>query len=119
MSKSVALAWGLLILVPIGGLAFTFYTIGSESPDPSQSKEAWDAHFDYMRTVMFSTQGVMLATLASYIVYLFKTKHVPKGKKALWAVVLFMGNIFAMPIFWYHYIWKPASEAHRHSTSAT
>ena len=26
--------------------------------------------------------------------------------KALWAIVLFLGNIFAMPVYWYLYIWK-------------
>jgi hypothetical protein len=41
-----------------------------------------------------------------YIRYLFKTDTVPKDKKALWAVVLFLGNMISMPIFWYLYVWK-------------
>ena len=44
--------------------------------------------------------------LAIYITYLFKTDVVPKDKKALWAVVLFLGHMIAMPIFWHLYIWK-------------
>lgn len=44
--------------------------------------------------------------LAFYIVHLFKTARVPKEQKALWAVVLFLGNAIAMPVYWYFYIWQ-------------
>jgi hypothetical protein len=49
--------------------------------------------------------------LVSYIVYLFKTEYVPTDKKALWAVVLFMANMFAMPVFWVLYVWQPINGA--------
>ncbi len=42
--------------------------------------------------------------------YLFKTDVVPQDKKALWAVVLFLGNMISMPIFWYLYIWTKLKE---------
>ena len=41
-----------------------------------------------------------------YIVYLFKTDRVPKDKKALWAAVIFLGHMFAIPVFWYFYVRK-------------
>ena len=44
--------------------------------------------------------------LVIYLVYLFKTDRVAQDKKALWAVVLFMGHMIAMPIFWYLYMWR-------------
>jgi len=44
--------------------------------------------------------------MAFYIVHLFKTERVSTDKKALWAIVLFMGNMFAMPVYWYLYIWR-------------
>ena len=46
-----------------------------------------------------------------YIVNVFKNERVEKDKKALWAVVLFLGNVVAMPIYWYLYIWKAVPEA--------
>jgi hypothetical protein len=56
----------------------------------------------------------MVALLVIYIVHVFKTDRVPQDKKALWAVVLFLGNMLAMPVYWYFYIWPaqvpPASE---------
>lgn len=51
--------------------------------------------------------------LIYYISYLFKTPLVPNDKKSLWAIVLFMGNVIAMPVFWYHHVWTPARNANR------
>ncbi len=44
--------------------------------------------------------------LAIYICNVFKNDRVATDKKALWAVVLFFGNMIAMPIYWYLYIWR-------------
>jgi len=44
--------------------------------------------------------------LTYYIVDLFRTTRIPNDMKALWAVVLFFGNIISMPIYWYLFIWK-------------
>ena len=49
-----------------------------------------------------------MALMGFYIVYLFRTTVVPADKKTLWAVVLFMASMVAMPVFWYLYLWKPA-----------
>jgi hypothetical protein len=55
--------------------------------------------------------------MAIYIYHLFNTERVPNDKKALWAVVLFLGAFFAMPVYWYLYIWcdvaKPVSAPER------
>jgi hypothetical protein len=54
----------------------------------------------------FLTMIEIFVLLAIYIVDVFKTDRVPQDKKALWAVVLFLGNMIAMPIYWYLYIWR-------------
>lgn len=61
------------------------------------------------------TMLLMMVLIAVYIVHLFKTDRVPQDKKSLWAVVLFLGNAIAMPIYWYLYIWRRPEEppAHR------
>jgi energy-coupling factor transporter transmembrane protein EcfT len=46
-----------------------------------------------------------------YIIYLFRTRNIPKEKKGLWLAVLFFANILAMPFFWYVYVWKTSSPA--------
>jgi hypothetical protein len=44
--------------------------------------------------------------IAIYIRHIFKTEEVRQDKMALWAVVIFCGNMIAMPVYWYLYIWK-------------
>lgn len=52
------------------------------------------------------TMIVIIALLVTYIVHLFNNDRVPKDQKALWAIVLFLGNTIAMPIYWYLFIWN-------------
>lgn len=49
--------------------------------------------------------------LIIYVRYLFKTDRVAQDKKTLWAVILFLGNMIAIPVFWYLHMWRPANEA--------
>ncbi len=43
--------------------------------------------------------ALMLGLTVFYIVHVFRTDRVPADKKALWAVVLFLGNLLAMPFY--------------------
>jgi len=52
------------------------------------------------------TMLLVVVLLVIYIVYVFQSDRVPQDLKALWAVVLFLGNAVAMMVFWYIYIWK-------------
>lgn len=44
-----------------------------------------------------------------YMVNVFRNDRVDKDKKVLWAVVLFLGSMIAMPVYWYLYIWREAT----------
>jgi ABC-type polysaccharide/polyol phosphate export permease len=55
------------------------------------------------------TMLLMFGLTAFYIVNVFRNDRIKNDMKALWAVVLFMGNFIAMPIYWYLYIWKDPS----------
>ena len=48
----------------------------------------------------------MIGLTIFYIVNVFRNDKVNKDMKVLWAAVLFMGSIIAMPIYWYLYIWR-------------
>jgi hypothetical protein len=52
------------------------------------------------------TMLVIMGLTIFYMVDVFRNERIDKDKKVLWAVVLFLGNIIAMPIYWYLYIWK-------------
>jgi hypothetical protein len=65
--------------------------------------------FPIAMTIVFALHFLTIiwiwALIAFYMVNVFKNHRVDQDKKALWAVVLFMGNVFAMPVYWYLYIW--------------
>jgi len=46
----------------------------------------------------------VVGLLVFYVVDLFRNPRVPSESRTLWAVVLFLGNIVAMPIYWALYI---------------
>ena len=52
------------------------------------------------------TMLLMIGLLIFYITNVFRNDMVTKDKKILWVVLLIFGNMIAMPIYWYIYIWK-------------
>lgn len=52
------------------------------------------------------TMLIIAALLTFYLVNLFRNKRIDNNMKALWAVVMFMGSLFALPVYWYLFIWK-------------
>lgn len=55
------------------------------------------------------TMFIIIALITFYVVYLFTTDRIRQDKKALWAVVLFLGHILAMPVFFVLYVWPEES----------
>jgi hypothetical protein len=57
------------------------------------------------------TMLLIFGLMVFYIVNVFGNDRIKPDMKALWAIVLFMGNAFAMPIYWYLYIWRDDPKA--------
>jgi hypothetical protein len=51
-------------------------------------------------------KGSVVALLGYYVPHLFRTDRVPADHKALWGVVLLLGSVVSMPVYWYLYIWQ-------------
>ena len=105
MKRGAAILLAVATVLPVMYMFYFVSMIGS--PAGHLTAEQSRAQFEVLFRLHLGTMGLMFVLLLVYIVYLFKTEHVPKDKKALWAVVLFMGNIIAMPVFWFLYVWKP------------
>jgi len=43
---------------------------------------------------------------AVYIGHIYRTGAIPRDKKPLWIFAIICGNMIAMPVYWYLYIWK-------------
>jgi hypothetical protein len=57
------------------------------------------------------TMLLVMGLTIFYIVNVFRNDRVIKDKKTLWAVVLFLGNVMVMPVYWYLYIWPSGKDS--------
>ena len=62
--------------------------------------------FGYYSWAPFLGMLLLLVTLSVFIADVFKNNKVKKDLKAVWVIILLMGNLIAMPIYWYLYIWR-------------
>jgi len=53
---------------------------------------------------------LFLVTLGVFITDVFKNNKVKNDLKAAWVIVLLIGNLIAMPIYWYLYVWKDGKQ---------
>ena len=58
----------------------------------------------------FLTMLILFGLLIFYVVNVFRNALIESDKKVLWLIVIFFGNIIAMPVYWYIHIWKPLLE---------
>ncbi len=105
--KAIALAvftaWPLLYIVLF---FFTMLAVVMSGFSGLGHASGLPAIFLIIFPLHFLTMLEIVVLLVIYIRHVFTTDRVPQDKKALWAVVLFLGNIIAMPIYWYLYIWR-------------
>jgi hypothetical protein len=80
-------ASGIAALAPIAGFATAFFV-----------SQEW-----FPTLVTAVVVGGWLITFA-FMAYALASSAVPKPKRGLWAAVLFFGNMFAVPFFWFWYI---------------
>ena len=108
MGKVAAALLGVATVMPIIYLAYFFYwaTTSFMSGEVSIARDSDDFHRFF--ALHIGTMVLIFCLLAFYVRYLFRTDRVPKDKRALWAAVLFLGNMISMPVFWYLYVWKDA-----------
>jgi len=113
MSKTTKLLLGLATIWPFVYMILFFITIFSvvlfsRGADPGAGPPPLIALIFPLHIL---TMLVIMGLTIFYMVNVFKNERVVKDQKVLWAVVLFLGNVLAMPIYWYLYIWKEASPA--------
>ena len=103
-STPLRLVAGVITLAPFAYLIYFMNYMESFLPSHPVSADEFDRFFRIHMTATLAS----FVLIGGYIIYLFRTDRVPQPKKALWAVVLFIGNMIAMPVFWYLYV-RPAS----------
>jgi hypothetical protein len=107
MKKPVKVLLGLATLWPFSYLIPFFTVIFSTVVFmPSSGEPGPPPLIALILPLHLFTMLAVMALMVFYIVNVFRNDRVDNDKKALWAVVLFMGNMIAMPIYWYLYVWR-------------
>ena len=110
MKKPTKVFLGLLTLWPFAYLILFFFVIVSTIVFAPGTGEAGPPPLiALILPLHLLTMLLVMALMVFYIVNVFKNNRVDKDKKVLWAVVLFLGSMLAMPVYWYIYIWKDAA----------
>jgi hypothetical protein len=111
MSKTVKILLGIATLWPIMYMflflafflyMFTTFAVAAHHPHAAGPPDMYFLIFPVHILTIFW----IFALTAIYVVNIFKNDRVSKETKALWAVVIFLGNMLAMPVYWYLFIWR-------------
>ncbi|MFO8101939.1 MAG: hypothetical protein R6U37_07235 [Dehalococcoidia bacterium] len=97
--------WPVLYFFLFMILAFTMLSaILDDEEELSGSAKALGTVLIYL---FYPTVILMLSLIFNFIFYyVFRSHRVPRENRILWSVLLVSINIFALPIFWYSYIWE-------------
>ncbi len=107
MSKSKKIVLGIATIWPILYMVFFFLVFSQIFMSfSSGSMKEPPAGFFLIFPLHFFTIILMFILIFIYIKNVFRNDRVAQDKKALWAVCLFLGNMIAMPIYFYLYIWR-------------
>jgi hypothetical protein len=104
----IATIWPFIYLVVffIVFIGIFIYSVSMRSQSGANSSDLPGLGFMVFFALHLITMLWILALTIFYVINVFQNDRVDKDKKTLWAVVIFLGNIFAMPIYWYLYIWR-------------
>lgn len=114
MSKNKKIILGIATIFPIAYMIFFFLFIFFQIfiTFPSEPTNGPPAVLMLIFPLHFLTMILSFILIFIYIKNVFGNENISQDKKPLWAVVLFLGNFVAMPIYWYLYIWKESEETH-------
>jgi heme/copper-type cytochrome/quinol oxidase subunit 2 len=120
MKKSTRILLGIATIWPIVYMIFfftvIFIAIFSASHDGSFEGSALPALLMVIFPLHILTVILVMGLTIFYIVNVFRNDRVDKDKQILWTILLFMGSIIVMPVYWYLYIWSERKEPSFDST---
>ena len=87
--------FGMMLLLPSGN---------GQAAQPESA--AIPIGFIGIFVVHIFTMFVIIGLMAFYIVQVFRTDRLDQSMKIMWTVLICMLGMFAMPVFWYLYIWR-------------
>jgi hypothetical protein len=105
----IATVWPIayMFLFVVGMFAMVVLLPHSDgsTPPPQPGSPFFPLAFLGIFAAHILTMLVIVGLMAFYIVRIFKTP-MEEAMKIMWTVLICMFGVFAMPVFWYLYIWR-------------
>ncbi|HET7024702.1 MAG TPA: hypothetical protein VFI39_05815 [Gemmatimonadales bacterium] len=99
-NRLLAAALGFLSVFPLAAVPLFLYVLfpqAEASPTPITSS--------FMIDSVLLVIAAFLA-MAIFIAFVWRSRRVPRADKRLWSLLIIVGSLFTMPVFWFLYIWK-------------
>jgi len=111
-TKGTRILIGIATLWPPIYFALFIASIGVAfaSAGPSANKQTFPDIFKFIFPLHCLTMLLSFALMAVYIVHAFKNSRFTQEMRILWVIILFMGNMFAFPVYWWLYL-RPGAAA--------
>jgi hypothetical protein len=101
MSRAIAAVAGIASVLPLVYLVYFVWHITSLETDAAREAPL---------SLHLAALGLMLVLIGVYLAMVYRSAFVPSEKRTYWAVVLLIANVFALPVFWYVFLWRRADE---------
>ena len=103
MRKAAKLLLGVVTFIPLLAVLSAWVLAFSGVSPSSIAPRFEDGSFAYLLALAPVTL-LPAGLVVFYAFHVFGNDRVIEEKKALWGVVILLGNIFAMPVYWYLYV---------------
>ncbi len=107
MTKRNKVILGVLTITPLlgYGLLFLLVQIFSFKVSVEYMRDNWAVR--YAVTLLLAVTALSgISLMIYYIIHTIKSASLPSLFKVIWVMVLFFFNMFAMPIYFYIYVWR-------------
>jgi hypothetical protein len=100
VSRPVAALIGIASVLPLVYLIYFIWHVTS-------LEHTGLTRFEALLVLHVTTVALVVVLLmVGYLLLIYRSGLLPSERRTLWAVVLFIGNVFAFPVFWYFFLWR-------------
>jgi threonine/homoserine/homoserine lactone efflux protein len=103
-TKGTRILIGIATLWPPVYFFLFLASIGFVFTSASANKQGFPDIFKVIFPLHCFTMLLSFALMAVYVVHAFRNSRFTQEMRILWVIILFMGNMFAFPVYWWLYL---------------
>lgn len=107
----LATVWPIFYIFIFFGFIFSMLIFVPDASAPHRGFPLMPFSFVALFAMHFITIIGGLALTVFYVVNIFKNNRLDQNQKLMWALLSFFAGLFALPVYWYLYIWKDSAQA--------